>query len=153
MPLIDTDKVLAKLYLELEDRKTKVRETEVKIEHVKELAQMVGVIISTNSTKSTNIPKGTDKKKSLTNAIIGLLEERKEWLSTVEIAEELSKQGFEEKSKSGDFKMYVITSVPKLWKRKNPKIARIEGPGGIKYGALDLNKPEVKEENIFEHRN
>lgn len=143
MASIDLDAVLAKLHSDLVMHKEKIKETEIKIQYVQELAQMAGVVTSTRA-----IPK--NGKRSLSDSIVGLLEERGQWLSTGEIAEELSKQGLEEKSTSGNFKMLVITTVPKLWKRKIPKIARIEGQGGIKYGMLSLNP---KEGSSLENKN
>ncbi|MDA8171359.1 MAG: hypothetical protein M0Z48_05945 [Nitrospiraceae bacterium] len=151
MPVINTDELKKKLHAERDLYRQKVEEIENKIRYIEELEQMAGVTMAAVAIKASAPKSG---EPSLSDAIVGLLEERREWLSTAEIAEELSRRGYEEKSTSGNFKMMVLTAVPKLWKRSNPKIDRIDGPNGIKYGMLGLKKPdEQKEDSLLANRN
>lgn len=124
--VVDVSAFLSQWYKEIEFHKQKVKELEQKISVAQEMA-------------STAMPdtSGTDSGESLTEAIVNVLEHRREWLGTGEIADELIKEGFDKKSKSKDFRLYVITTIPKLHIRK--RIQRIKDGGRIKYGAIGLS--------------
>lgn len=137
--VVDVSAFLARWNKEIEFHKQKVRELEQKISVGQE---MVASMEKTETTSEISEPSGGE---SLAKAIVNLLERKREWLGTGEIADELIKEGFDKRSKSQNFRLYVITTVPKLYKSKRRRIDRTkEGGGRIKYGALGLSTETIK---------
>lgn len=133
--VVDVSAFLSRWYKEIELHKQKVKELEQKISVAQEMASMENVE-AVPETSLTNIGE------SLASAIVNLLESKREWLGTGEIADELIKEGYGKRSKSRDYRLYVITTVPKIHQRG--RIQKIKDGGRIKYGAIGLSTENLK---------
>ncbi len=135
---IDMGKVIAKWKKDIEFHQGKIREIQNKMAIGQEIVSISGNGTQSPSHRADVLTTPRTPVTTLPSAIIKILEDSHDWLTTAELVKTMQKNGF--KSRSGNFRLLVATTINKM--AKKGRVARKKQGHYVLYASVDFGSNE-----------